>query len=129
LVDESKRSIDTIDKLKKKNKRRSRLGIPGSFICGMAAFLFSTNRTRVFQAAVMSLPVLTMGRFSQCRAQKYHERKTTVLVAKMVQAKMLTDGTAKQVEFERLFSKSRSELDGFERELDELISKQQTGSN
>ncbi len=93
----------------------------------MAAFLLTTNRRRVFQAAVLSLPLLTMGRFTQCRASKQHERKTTILVSKMVQAKMLTDGTAKQAEFERLFQKSRVELAEFERELDKIISKQQTG--
>lgn len=103
------------------------LGIPGSFVCSMAAFLLTTNRKRVFQAAILSLPVLTMGRFTQCRAVKQHERKATVLVSKMVRAKMLTDGTAKQEEFERLFSKSRVELAEFERQLDNIISKQQTG--
>ncbi|CAF1586964.1 unnamed protein product [Adineta steineri] len=102
-------------------------GIPGSFFCSMAAFLFSTNRRRVFQAAILSLPVLTMGRFTQCRMSKHHERKATILVSKMVQAKMLTDGTAKQAEFEKLFKKSQVELVDFEHQLDEIIAKQQTG--
>ena len=93
----------------------------------MGAFLLTTNRRRVFQAAILSLPLLTMGRFTQCRANKHHERKATILVSKMVQAKMLTDGTAKQAEFERLFLKSRVELAEFERELDKIIAKQQTG--
>jgi hypothetical protein len=93
----------------------------------MAAFLLTTNRNRVFQAAIVSLPVLTMGRFTQCRMAKQHERKATILVSKMIQAKMLTDGTAKQAEFERLFQKSRVELAEFERQLDEIIVKQQTG--
>lgn len=93
----------------------------------MAAFLLTTNRTRIFQAAILSLPVLTMTRFTQCRAAKHHERKATILVSKMIQAKMLTDGTAKQAEFERLFKKSRVELSEFERELDQIIAKQQTG--
>jgi hypothetical protein len=93
----------------------------------MAAFLLTTNRNRVFQAAVISLPVLTMGRFTQCRLTKHHERKATILVSKMIRAKMLTDGTAKQVEFERLFKKSQVELTELERQLDEIIAKQQTG--
>jgi hypothetical protein len=93
----------------------------------MATFLLTTNRNRVFQAAVVSLPLLTMGRFTQCRTNKQHERKATILVSKMIQAKMLTDGTAKQSEFERLFQKSRVELAEFERELDKIIAKQQTG--
>ncbi|CAF4996311.1 unnamed protein product, partial [Rotaria magnacalcarata] len=38
------------------------LGIPGSFVCSMAAFLLTTNRSRVFQAAILSLPILSMGR-------------------------------------------------------------------
>ena len=95
----------------------------------MAAFLLTTNRNRVFQAAVISLPILTMGRFTQCRLGKYHERKATILVSKMIQAKMLTDGTNKQAEFERLFSKSKVELVELEKKLDEIISKQQTGTN
>ncbi len=69
-----------------------------------------------------------MGRFTQCRMNKYHERTATILVSKMIRAKMLTDGTAKQEEFERLFKKSRVELAEFERELDDIISKQQTGA-
>lgn len=40
---------------------------------------------------------------------------------------MLTDGTAKQDQFEQLFKKSRVELVQFEKELDEIIAKQQTG--
>lgn len=103
------------------------LGVPGSFFCSMATFLLTTNRNRIFQAAMLSLPVLTMARFSQCRAVKHHERKATILVSKMIQAKMLTDGTAKQDEFERLFKKSRVQLAEFERELDQIIAKQQTG--
>jgi hypothetical protein len=103
------------------------IGIPGSFFCGMAAFLLTTNRNRVFQAAIVSLPVLTMARFTQCRIGKHHERKATILVSKMVRAKMLTDGTAKQEEFEHLFKKSKVELVELERQLDDIISKQQTG--
>lgn len=95
----------------------------------MAAFLLTTNRNRVFQAAILSLPVLTMGRFTQCRMAKHHERKATILVSKMIRAKMLTDGTAKQQEFERLFKKSKVELAEFERQLDEIIAKQQTGGS
>ncbi|CAF2600162.1 unnamed protein product [Rotaria sp. Silwood2] len=102
-------------------------GIPGSFFCSMAAFLLTTNRNRVFQTAMISLPILSMGRFTQCRAAKFHERKATILVSKMIRAKMLTDGTAKQAEFEHLFAKSKVELAEFERQLDEIISKQQTG--
>jgi hypothetical protein len=93
----------------------------------MAAFLLTTNRVRVFQAAIISLPVLTMGRFTQCRLAKHHERKATILVSKMIRAKMLTDGTAKQAEFERLFKKSRVELAELEHQLDEIIANQQTG--
>ncbi len=93
----------------------------------MAAFLLTTNRNRIFQSAIISLPILTMGRFTQCRMGKQHERKATILVSKMIRAKMLTDGTAKQTEFERLFKKSRVELAEFERQLDEIIAKQQTG--
>ena len=103
------------------------LGIPGSFFAGLAAFLLSTNRRRVFQAAIISMPVLTMGRFTQCRMAKQHERKATILVSKMIKAKMLTDGTAKQVEFERLFKKSRVELVDLEQQLDQMIAKQETG--
>ena len=73
------------------------------------------------------MPILTMGRFTQCRAAKEHERKATILVSKMVKAKMLTDGTAKQGEFERLFKKSRVELVELEKELDKIITQQQTG--
>ncbi|CAF3779340.1 unnamed protein product [Rotaria sordida] len=102
-------------------------GIPGSFVCSMAAFLLTTNRIRVFQTAIISLPILSMGRFTQCRAAKHHERKATILVSKMIRAKTLTDGTAKQAEFERLFAKSKVELAELERQLDEIISKQQTG--
>ncbi|CAF1034730.1 unnamed protein product [Rotaria sp. Silwood1] len=102
-------------------------GIPGSFVCSMAAFLLTTNRNRVFQAAILSLPILTVGRFTQCRATKYRERKATILVSKMIRAKMLTDGTTKQAEFERLFAKSTVELTELERQLDDIISKQQTG--
>ncbi|CAF1380573.1 unnamed protein product [Rotaria magnacalcarata] len=105
------------------------LGIPGSFVCSMAAFLLTTNRSRVFQAAILSLPILSMGRFTQCRASKFHERKATILVSKMIRAKMLTDGTAKQAEFENLFKKSAVELSELERQLDEIISKQQTGAD
>lgn len=94
----------------------------------MGAFLLTTNRNRVFQAAIISLPLLTMGRFTQCRSDKNRERKATILVSKMVKAKMLTDGTAKQEEFERLFNKSRVELAELEHQLDEIISKQQTGA-
>ena len=93
----------------------------------MGAFLLSTNRTRVFQTAIISLPILTMGRFVQCRSLKHHERQTTILVSKMVKAKMLTDGTSKQEEFERLFKKSRVELSELEKQLDDLIAKQQSG--
>ncbi|CAF1428835.1 unnamed protein product, partial [Rotaria sordida] len=53
----------------------------------MAAFLLTTN-------------LLSMGRFTQRRATKYHERKATILVSKMIRTKVLTDGTAKQAEFE-----------------------------
>ena len=104
------------------------VGIPGSFFCGMATFLLTTNRTRVFYAALFSLPILTMGRFTQCRATKYHARKATILASKMIRARMLTDGTAKQEEIERLFNKSRVELVELEQQLDEIIAKQETGS-
>ena len=109
------------------NKINPFLGIPGSFFCSMATFLLTTNRNRVFQAAIISLPILAMGRFTQCRTVKHHERKATILVAKMVRAKMLTDGTAKQAEFERLFKKSKVELAELEHQLDDIIAKQQTG--
>ena len=69
-----------------------------------------------------------MGRFTQCRSDKNRERKATILVSKMVKAKMLTDGTAKQEEFERLFNKSRVELAELEHQLDDIIAKQQTGA-
>lgn len=94
----------------------------------MGAFLLTTNRNRVFQTAILSLPILAMGRFTQCRTAKFHERKATILVSKMIRAKVLTDGTAKQAEFERLFKKSSVELAELERQLDDIISKQQTGA-
>lgn len=119
---------EQVNRSKKNNEIHLFQGIPGSFLCGMAAFLLTTNRIRVFQAAVVSLPILTIGRFSQCRSLKHHERQATILVSKMVKAKMLTDGTAKQAEFEHLFKKSRVELAELERQLDEIIAKQQSGS-
>ncbi|CAF0729900.1 unnamed protein product [Didymodactylos carnosus] len=103
------------------------LGIPGSFICGLATFLLTTNRRRVMQVSIISLPLITFTRFQQCRLQKSHERNAAVLLQKLLRAKTLTDGTSRQKEYEELLQHSRTDLLKMEKEIDQLIAKQEKG--